>query len=707
MNFSDYLSLYWHSWISEASLIIVISIILFANWKRISRMAASHMILAAALIWTAGLVLYSIGFAYEGSGKSLLSFLPRAALASAEMFLSNNELIEVSHYYKEDGLYMVCFSLVHFAAVCLSAIVILNTVGFRIKHYFMMLLESHGARRKGGDTYFFWDINTNGLTMAADIRRNFPEARIIFIRPTSESSVGERLEMSDMVGKGSMTRHMAITRSIDSIKDAVVLYSSDDMATCLRRRNMRRIIAFSSSLSFFFFGKDEKSNLTNASMVYDSDAFSHRENLPVNIYTSNTLGGTSKVLEEHISKGRAAGRKIGWKFIDQSYLAVASIRRRPELHPVHCLPTPAVDGCVDSPFCAMTIGFGATGHELYSFFNEFSSFVTSEGKPTPKNLIVVDKDINTTAGPLCISSPGIFHTDSVRMIEEEAGTVQFWRAIKQYAANINCIGVALGDDDLDVKITMELYRAILQYSETTPKNVKIFLRVYSQDNEPDIMRFAGDYNAHKESTGIEIIPFGSITDIYSCDVVMEQDVLKAARQLNYRIGVLRGLNDGIGEVEAWQRDFDIRRHLDTYKSLPLAIDELTRKVIQLHHSSLFIGSVLALAGVDPADKDMLRRYEELSSGRSLGSTTYPGADSKTQELMDTLARTVYERMVTSHWLMGYRPADMEYIKMEPVESSRQKLTPLVKAWEDAEPEVRLMAYTLVDTGFAIALGGTE
>lgn len=71
----------------------------------------------------------------------------------------------------------------------------------------------------------------------------------------------------------------------------------------------------------------------------------------------------------------------------------------------------------------MTIGFGATGHELYSFFNEFSSFVTSEGKPTLKNLIVVDKDINTTAGPLCISSPGIFHTDSVRMIEEEAGGV--------------------------------------------------------------------------------------------------------------------------------------------------------------------------------------------------------------------------------------------------------------------------------------------
>lgn len=198
MNFSDYLSLYWHSWVSEASLLLVFSIILFANWKRISR-------------------------------------------------------------------------------------------------------------------------------MAADIRRNFPDARIIFIRPTSESSIGERLEMSEMVGKGSMTRHMAITRSIDSIKDAVVMYSSDDMAACLHKRMVRRIIAYSSSLSFFFFGKDEKSNLTNASMVYDSDAFSRRDNLPVSIYTSNTLGGTSKVLEEHISKGRAAGKKIGWKFIDQSYLAVASV----------------------------------------------------------------------------------------------------------------------------------------------------------------------------------------------------------------------------------------------------------------------------------------------------------------------------------------------------------------------------------------------
>ena len=156
MTFVDYLNLYWHSWLLEAAMLIVLGAIILFSWKKIARLATSHMAIAAFIIWLCGLILYSIGLAYDGSGRTLIAFLSRSALDSLEMFLSNNELIEVSQYYKDDGLYMACFSIVPLSAVCLSTIVILNTLGFRAKHYFLIWAESIRSSRKDKETFIFW-----------------------------------------------------------------------------------------------------------------------------------------------------------------------------------------------------------------------------------------------------------------------------------------------------------------------------------------------------------------------------------------------------------------------------------------------------------------------------------------------------------------------------------------------------------------------
>lgn len=705
MNFLDYLNLYWHSWTLEAIGLLVICALVFSNWKKITRLATTHMVLAAFVIWIAGLVLYSIGFAYEGSGKSLTAYTLRAAMASVEMFLSNNELIEVSPHYKESAPYMICFSLVHLSAICLSAILILNTIGFRIKHYFLIWNESLRARRSDPETFIFWGISTPGMSLASSVREKKPEARIIFVRPTSEMTVGERLEVSQMVNIGSSSaRSTAFTRSIESIEDAMVLYTSADMADCLRTKRMKRIISATTDINLIFFGSEEKDNIKQAIKVYRNDGVMDISHKNVHIYTLVTLGGHNRVLQDAIAVGRAQGRKMEWSFVDESYLAINSIKRIPEYHPVSSVPEEAFsNGAVDTVFNALVIGFGKNGQELYRFFNEYSSFCTSEGRPTPKNIIIVDKDIESAAGPFCISAPGLFHTDSIRLINGDAGTTGFWRAIKEYATGINCIGIALGNDDLGVSITMDLYKGILQYSTTRPKNVRIYLRVYSQENESGINLLAKNYNAHKKDTGIEIIPYGGAKDIFSYDVIMEKDILKDARNFNYHIGVVRKLNDGIDEVKAWQRDHDFQSHINTFKAVPLAIDEITRKVIQTYSCSLFIGTLLKLAGTDASDRESLERFVELSASRDPESTIYKDADATTQKLMDNLARSAYERTVTSHWLMGYREADQKTVADNPMDSARQKLTPYVKPWETTTEEFRILAYTLVDTSFYIAL----
>lgn len=705
MTFVDYLNLYWHSWLLEAAMLIVLGAIILFSWKKIARLATSHMVIAAFIIWLCGLVLYSIGFAYEGSGRTLIAFLSRSALASLEMFISNNELIEVSPYYKEDGLYMACFSIVHLSAVCLSAIVILNTLGFRAKHYFLIWAESIRSSRKDKETFIFWGINNPSTTLAADICARKPNARIIFVRQMSGMSMGERLEVSQMVGATeAAARQVTITRSIDSIDNAMVLFTSLDLAGCLKSKRMLRMLKSTTEINLFLFGKEEKDNLKNAITIYDDPGKLDNGSRNIHIYTRVNLGGHNRSLQDHIALGRSQGKRIEWTFVDQSFLAVSAIKRRADYHPVNCIPSDAIhNGAVDTSFCAMILGFGETGQELYKFVNEYSSFCTSDGKPTPKRIIIVDKDINRATGKMCITSPGIFHTDSVKLINESVGTTSFWRSIREYASSINCIGVTLGDDDLGVAAVADIYKAILQYSKSRPENVKIFLRLNSQENEDGIMRFAGDLNTHKEDTGIELIPFGSVTDTYSYEAIMEKDILKEARRFNYHIGLARNLNDGIDEIQAWKRDYDMLKHLDVFKAPHLAVEEITRKVLQCHSSALFIGTLLKLAGISPSDRERLEAAVELGKSRSLDSHTYTKATPEVQAMMDILARSTFERIVTLYWLMGYRESDAKAVAQNPMESARQKLTPYVKAWHHADREAKILAYALVDTSFAIAL----
>ena len=705
MTFTDYLNLYWHSWTIEAVVLALIAAVIFFNWKKITKIATSHMIISAIVIWIMGLVLYCIGFAYEGSARSFTAYFFRSALASMEMFLSNNELVEVSGHYKESTPYMVCFSVVHLSAVCLSAIFIINTIGFRIKHLFLAILESVNSSRELKPTYVFWSITDPGIALASDIRAKHPEARILFVRPTGDSSLGERLEMTEMMSMGtSYRKSMEIARTMDGIEDVVVIYTADDVKGTLRSKRVAKILRNSSLVRFFFFSADEKENLKNGAVVFSDPVLTQKEAGSVEIFSLNAHGGNNKIMRDQISIARSQGKPIDWTFVDPSYLSVASLKHKLEYHPVNCMPEDSVrDGAVSGVFTAMVLGFGYTGQELFKFFTEFSSFAGVDGKPARRNMILVDKNMDRKAGPMCITNPGLFHTDSVKLIASDAGTVEFWRSIREYAEGINCVSIALGSDDIGMNIAMDVYRAIIQYSPSKPKNVKIFIRIYSHENEVAIRRLADNYNIYKDETGIEVVPFGGISEIFTCKVIMEKDILRSAREFNYHVGQLSGMNDGVDPAQAWARDFSVKKHLDTLKAVPLAIDEMTRKAMQCYSSSLFVGTLLSLAGVDPSDKEMLRHFVDLGASRGNRSFRYVAATEAEQKLMDNLALAAHERLVSSHWLLGYRemPATVGY--GDPAENARQKYSEYAIPWDRCSRDIQLLAYTVVDTSFIVAL----
>lgn len=713
MNFTEYFLAYWHVWLTEAAVLTLAAAIIFTQWRRISKMAVSHMMSCALVIWLAGVALYSIGFAYEGSGKSLVAFFLRSAQASLEMFISENELIEVSPYYKENALYMGIFALVHFCALMLSAMLILNTIGFRLKHFFLVSMEALTSK-KDVTTFVFWGFSDQSICMARDIRSRHPDARLVFIRSTGDIETSEKIEVSEMVNTwNSQNKSLNTIRIVDSIEDALVVYTSvdikginetEDILESLRLSNLRRILDRTTEINYMVFTHDQGFNAKLGSLFFMDRRISRAPGKKVSIYTLSSHGGKNRILEEYIMLSRSDANAPRWTLVDQSFLSVEALKSIPACHPVMSIHADDIrNGAVDSSFMALVVGFGETGIEMYKYLYEFGSFIGSDGAPAKKKIIIADKDIDRIAGPMCISSPGIFHTDSVELVAHNPGTVEFWRAVRQYADRINCICVSMGDDVLDIDFTIDMYRAILQYFVERPKDIKIFLRIYSHDNEATIRRLADNYNRHRNETGIEIIPFGSVSDVFNCDVIMQNDMLASARTFNHRFDMLRGRNLDCSADEAWARDYNVSKYMERYKSTPLVLEEITRRAVQCHLDTLHIGTILRLAGIDAADSEALSDFAAIVESRPGDSTSYAAATPEQQKLMDTLARTAHARVLASHWLMGYRPTDFETLEKNPVDAARQRLSPYMKPWEETSQEIRLQAYTVVDTSILIAL----
>lgn len=707
-SFGDYFSAYWQVWLAEGIVILAATALIIVFWKKLSRAVMSHMLPSALILWIVGTLLYSVGFAYEGSGLSMTSYLFRAMQASLGMFLSENELIEVSPYYKESPVYMAIFALVHASALFLSAIIILNTIGFRLKHFFLLLHESIAAKRKDRDTYVFWGFSDSSICLARDVRDKHHDARIIFIRATNETSIGERLELTELMNaSANSVKLVKSTRAVNTIDDVIVAYLSAEKLENAKIGRLKTIFERSTNINFFFLSADEGMNVKLGAMVYADKSLSENPAKKVRIFTKVINGGRNRILENHIVLERMSGNLIQWTFVDQSFLSVTSLKRKFDLQPVRSLPSGAVrNGAVDGKFTALILGFGDTGYEMFKYLYEFSSFVTSDGQNAERKIVLVDKNMDRLAGPLCISNPHIFHTDQVRMLGMNPGTVEFWRAVSEYASSVNCIAIALGDDEVDANITMDIYRAILQYSERKPENIKIFLRIYHPENEESIRNLASDYNSHKTDTGIEIVPFGSISEIYNIDVIMGTDELKAARKFNYNFDLLRGRNMDCDENQAWAIDYSVKDFIGRYKSAPLAIEELSRRIFQCHSDSLHIGTILALAGISIEEKESIAGFVELVRSREAGSMKYAAATPEQQKLMDNLARSAQARLFASHWLLGYRSATSDVVSANPVDAARQKLTDYMKPWEECTTEDKLLAYTVVDTSFIIAGGSS-
>lgn len=683
MTFSDSIINYGHLWFLQGSVLFILLLLLMFRWKKVFKFITSHMIAMALVIWISGVLVYAVGFSFEGTARSFPALIFRSMQAGLGMFLSDNELVEVSEHYKESPVYMTLFSLLHVSALFLSAILIFSTLGTRVKSWVRLFFEAMRARRSDRPTYVFWGVNPASANLARDIRKEQPDSRIVFLISSGENSLGEKLEVTQLI-ESSTTGHGhagdAAALGSDLAKGTFLVFIPKEESLS-RSRNLRTILESSSILNFFFLTDDYSLNLSLAEMVSDGLPFRISPSQSMTIHVLSNGIAKRYALEEKTVLHSGESSNITLNFVDKSKLSVTYLKRDMNCHPIASFTDEAiVDGTVNDDFNAWILGLGSTGSEMFRFFYEFASFIRPDGKPVKRRITLFDKMLEDRVGTLFRSCPQVLQ-DSVEAMDMNVGSPAFWELLAQRADSLNCVCITMHDDELDLKIAREIYRHILQFRKDTSRKVRIFVMTYSMQYEGIVRSLAAEYNAHDNN--IEIVPFGGVSEIFSSRIILTPDMENAFWEFNYKFDVVRGRDCGLSAEECWKRDFSIQKYLGKYNDAVIALDELYRRITQCHEEVLHIPSLLMLLGI-----------------RNRGVECLESIPEKTRE---ALSAASYLRQMSSHQLLGYSPCSEEYSKNNLLDAVRQKKSPYALPLENRTDKCRRLMDAVVDVSLSYAL----
>ena len=164
-----------------------------------------HILSLMGGTYIAGFILYLYGFWYGASDNFFTSSL-RAAISALEMFASRNDLIEVSEELKEENpLYMACFALVHFQALMLTLVFIIDIFGKRLESRFVAWRLLFGAEKR--HIFIFDGADEKTATVAGSIDRSDDNV-IVFVKGVLDPEV-KSLSLFEALVQGSKSRSKA------------------------------------------------------------------------------------------------------------------------------------------------------------------------------------------------------------------------------------------------------------------------------------------------------------------------------------------------------------------------------------------------------------------------------------------------------------------------------------------------------------------
>ena len=690
ISFGGYLMMFF-----LVMLLISIGLIAVGRFRKFFDWMSRHLLGTALFLWLLGVVIYIVGF-YQNQLTGL-AIVPRAIISSFKMFAVSNDLARVHEVLRKDALYMTVFSLVHFAAAYITFLFIFKMVGYKIKSSLNILLYKW-FQAKGRNAHVFWGVNEASLLMAEDIRRDYKNDTIVFIDVdeerednSSKKATLSHITNSITIKNSEIVRLDAMEALVDHcFNGPAALMGNKDIFGALRLSNIGEIVQKSARTCFYFFSDNEEQNVQAALNLQQDNLLNALLTKPV-IYVHARKSANNEVVD-HYRQYYAGTLGMEIKIVDSAYLSIDLLKQDTWALPVNSVEFDSKTGTVSSPFTAMIVGLGGTGLEAFKFLYEYSAFVDKDGMKTPFKCYAIDRNMDKMSGLIRSKMPAITK-DELELIQAEVDSEKFWNTVNSVVDELNYMVIALNDDAVGLSLAVNLFKYALVHRSQDLPTLKILVRCYENGTERRMGEVVHNLNRSIDNNRIEIRLFGVDRDLYKCDMILSESILKEAKEYN-RVYERSALSAD----EQWSKNFgegEMKRLMEKKKmSRYHAIYDINRRIKQNASNVLHQETKLILMGIDGENAlPKLKHLEDCVNARMDLKVLYPCAKGETI-LLHNLARVEHERWIASHKLMGYTyHSDNDCV---------QKHSKYICPWEELDECTQSYDCNVVDTTIRLA-----
>lgn len=587
-------------------------------------------------IFTAGWIFHIILFInMTASGiRSVLDWvmiLYFSAQCSIEMFVGKTLIFKgaVNPAISGDAIMFASYMTIFYMAIITSALVIFHFIS-RIAYGRRWLYKKENIRAaENGSNHIFLGICDASRILAANIRAEGTDGKIIFIDIPNEKDQPKGLSVWDIISKFLFrdNRH-------DDLQADVILRADGKMKGLLPwLQNSRNNV--------YILSEDQNENLRLMERIWQTDNTDSNSRFRCHIYCHAVNEG---LVSRYDAITDVHNRVT---FVDSAYLAVQSlkIQDNQEMLPVRYVTTgkdPETGrkaGWVESGFNSAIIGFGETGQEALKFLYEFGAFVGKDKQKVPFRCHIFDKDPSNAYGEF--RRKVTLQNDNEICFESCAvETGKFWDKIDDIIDNVNYVIVCLGDDMLSLKTGIDIAEYALQKGRRLDEGFVIAIRQMEYS--------ALDHETLKKTNkalGNCIRPFGMTQDIWRLKVMDNRRINDMARRFYTSY---MGIESEEEAIKAWQKRDELLRH-DDYRVRSKARRQIAQDYSNCLHSltkKALCDSQTALA----AAHILPECIGDIHTDRSRCSK-------KDEEILEYLAIGEHLRWNASHIMMGYRLAD--------------------------------------------------
>lgn len=640
-------------------------------------------------------------------------YLLRSLVCSLQLFTANidsNVLDGIAGHQYIKGLISVQAVL---SFSCTIAI-ILSLAFARVKAYYQ-LHRGTKITPNSNHLYVFFGMNDPSRLLAKSIHSNDAKAQIIFVEHNHvdeeehggwENIVGlfthrrqTFAEADELRAKVTFTE----TRLCDVNKEDL----EDENADILTEINLRKLrslicdlirIKEDAQLHIFFLSENEDENIRAMStLTFDSTIEAIKnEKITQRFYCHARQNGLNRIVEDIAVK-----RGIEVRIVDSSHLAIELLKADGRNHPVRFVdldknnPTTVI-----SKFNALVVGFDEVGQDALKFLYEFGAFVDhtssdEQVKRSPFHCIVTDKRMEELEGVFTTFMPAAMNQENVdgsKLIELRKCDCQSGKFFEEMVdVNLNYIVIAVGDDELGMTMAIRILNYIRKGREDLRK-LHIYVCSYSPSKEAYMQKIAKHYNdcynlgcKNEFKTDAIIIPFGQLENIYSYEMIVNEEFIRRGRTFQEGYARIKG------EKEFW----DDRRKNAQEKGTLDSLRSLRRKESQDLANALHASTKIYLLQKAMEDhynrEDFLRRYfdddQKPKKEGGYEKIKYPFLSDYENQVILNLARLEHLRWNASHEMLGHIKADENLHGCD--ERTRQHNC--LRPWEELDQEGKTVA----------------